>query len=351
MGTQVSRVLRHRPYLCFVIVPLTIAALLILLYHLVLIIYTYREYVLALLPDSPLPLQHYPSQTHNRESVGEGSDRILCLISTSPKYHETRAQHVAATWAPHCKRAVFLTTQKDPLLPDILITPGANTYNQLWNKVTQGFEWAYDHRDEFDWVVKADDDTFLLVENLQAAVRGLDPLQPQATGVHLRTWDRGSTYLNGGAGYVLSRGAVIKLVESGLQKHQCDHNLSLGTGEDVNMADCLAYLGVELLDSRDSSGRQRFNIYPPQELVDPRQAQNLRHLWLKQISIFPYKFGYAELSDEVISFHYVDSQTMYLLYYLVYLLNPQGNLRSYSPSPLLPTPQPASLSKSPPVYP
>lgn len=334
-----TRGLRRRPYLALALLAVTSVTLVVVLQQLVLLVYTYQEYLLALLPDSPLPVQTRVSRAPNRESgSGGASARILCLISTSPKYHKTRAQHVVATWAPHCSRAVFLTTRQDPLLPDTLLTPGAAAYDHLWNKVTQGFEWAYEHRDEFDWVVKADDDTFLLVENLQAAVRGLDPALPSATGVHLRTWETGSTYLNGGAGYVLSRGAVNKLVESGLQRHQCEDNLNLGTGEDVNMANCLTYLGVELLDSRDTAGRQRFNVYPPQELVDPRQAGSLKHLWLKQISIFPYKFGYAELSDEVISFHYVDAQTMYLLYYLVYLVNPLANPRSHPPSPLHPTP-------------
>ncbi|KAG7156738.1 Glycoprotein-N-acetylgalactosamine 3-beta-galactosyltransferase 1-A-like, partial [Homarus americanus] len=105
------------------------------------------------------------------------------------------------------------------------------------------FVWAYKQRTEYDWVVKTDDDTFLLVENLQKAVLTLDPDQPQATGLHLRTWETSSTYLNGGAGYVLSRGAVTRLVEEGINGRVCSDHLNFGPGEDVNMADCLTYLG------------------------------------------------------------------------------------------------------------
>ncbi|XP_071552787.1 glycoprotein-N-acetylgalactosamine 3-beta-galactosyltransferase 1-like isoform X2 [Panulirus ornatus] len=335
MIVKLGRELKRRPRF----VQLLLVAVLIvtfLLHQFILLAQVYRQYILAVLvPEPPLPVQRRPTETDLRVD-SQDHPRVLCLIVTSPKYHEGRAKHVAVTWATHCTQAIFLTTSPDHRLPHVLLTPGAVTYDQLWSKVVQGFEWAYEHQSEFDWVVKADDDTFLVVENLQAAVRTLDPNQPQATGVHLHTWETGSTYLNGGAGYVLSRGAVTKLVEDGLKANQCHGHLQLGTKEDVNMALCLSYLGVVLLDSRDSLGRQRFHVYPPMELIDPRQADNLRHLWLKQISVFPYKFGYSELSDEVISFHYIDAHTMYCLYYLIYYVNPAltpGRSRNTFPSP------------------
>ncbi len=45
-------------------------------------------------------------------------------------------------------------------------------------------------------MVKADDDSFVLVENLRAAVMALDPDTPAATGVHLRTWETVRTELS-----------------------------------------------------------------------------------------------------------------------------------------------------------
>ncbi|XP_053655510.2 glycoprotein-N-acetylgalactosamine 3-beta-galactosyltransferase 1 [Cherax quadricarinatus] len=339
-----SRIFRRRPR--HSILLLLVSCLIIILIHqLFLVICTYQEYLLALLPEGPLPAQHRQENRSNSSSVRSqdgrksgnqygkaGFPRILCLITTSPGHHQERAIHVAATWATHCTRAIFLTSSPDPVLPHTLVTSGAASYDQLWDKVTQGFEWAYKQRQEFDFVIKTDDDTFLLVENLQAALLHLHPDQPLATGLHLRTWDTGSTYLNGGAGYTLSRGAVRRLVEEGLRDEQCFKNLQLGTNEDVNMAMCLTFVGVELLDSRDSAGRQRFHMYPPQQVVDPRQENSVFHLWLKKISVFPYKFGYSELSDEVISFHYVDGQTMYLLYYLIYVVNPTSSLTHRPPN-------------------
>ncbi|XP_071552788.1 glycoprotein-N-acetylgalactosamine 3-beta-galactosyltransferase 1-like isoform X3 [Panulirus ornatus] len=243
MIVKLGRELKRRPRF----VQLLLVAVLIvtfLLHQFILLAQVYRQYILAVLvPEPPLPVQRRPTETDLRVD-SQDHPRVLCLIVTSPKYHEGRAKHVAVTWATHCTQAIFLTTSPDHRLPHVLLTPGAVTYDQLWSKVVQGFEWAYEHQSEFDWVVKADDDTFLVVENLQAAVRTLDPNQPQATGVHLHTWETGSTYLNGGAGYVLSRGAVTKLVEDGLKANQCHGHLQLGTKEDVNMALCLSYLGL-----------------------------------------------------------------------------------------------------------
>lgn len=338
-------VMRRRTRLTNIACLFACLVLLVIVHQLLLLAYYYNDYILALLPKPHLPQQIRLDREHERDKTkvdgtkeGERAPRILCLIITSPPYHVTRARHVAATWSPHCDKAVFLTTAEDPTLPEVLLTPGAATYDQLWEKVTKGFLWAHSVMDEFDWVVKADDDSFIFVENLRAAVKVLDADSPLTAGVHLSTWDTGETYLNGGASYVLSRGAVKVLVERGMQDGKCQRELDLGTLEDVNMASCLRLLGVKFLDSRDSEGRQRFHIYPPQELVDPRSEADLRHLWLKRVSVHPYKFGYGELSDEVISFHYVDAETMYLIYYLVYLVNPHADPPHRNSSPLKPLP-------------
>ena len=64
--------------------------------------------------------------------------KIVCLIVTSPKYHATRAAHVLATWARHCSRAVFLTSENDPMFPEAVVVSEASGYNDLWEKVTRG---------------------------------------------------------------------------------------------------------------------------------------------------------------------------------------------------------------------
>ena len=83
----------------------------------------------------------------------------------------------------------------------------------------------------FDFVVKADDDTYVVVANLLARLRHLDPGQPSMLG-HLQT-KQGATYhrcrvpalggvvtgvcvFSGGSGYVMTRTTFSRLVTEGL---------------------------------------------------------------------------------------------------------------------------------------
>ena len=71
------------------------------------------------------------------------------------------------------------------------------------------------HAEEYDWFVKADDDTLVLVENLRryaaATASALDPSQPRFLGLRFMQDGIGGRLFNAGAGYVLNR-AALKIV-------------------------------------------------------------------------------------------------------------------------------------------
>ena len=54
------------------------------------------------------------------------------------RYHQERALHVKSTWSRHCDRAVFLSSEDDPALGEVVIASHASQYSQLWDKVTAG---------------------------------------------------------------------------------------------------------------------------------------------------------------------------------------------------------------------
>jgi hypothetical protein len=117
------------------------------------------------------------------------SVRIYCMILTSPKYFETRARAVNLTWAPRCDKYHFISEESDTEI-DLPIAPIAGLkagYNQLTLKTSLALVYAYKHfRNDFDWFVKADDDTYLLVENLRKFLQTHDSREPVTFGYNFK---------------------------------------------------------------------------------------------------------------------------------------------------------------------
>lgn len=127
------------------------------------------------------------------------SIRILCLILTVPSNIGTRAQSINLTWAQRCDRFFFVTempfyhmtfeelaiAKQLPIAPIYQsILPG---YYHLTNKVTLAFQFAFKHYgNEFDWIVKVDDDTYLLVDHLREFLTDKSPLEPVTFGFNFK---------------------------------------------------------------------------------------------------------------------------------------------------------------------
>ncbi len=85
--------------------------------------------------------------------------KIVCLVLTQPKYHEIRAEEVKRTWGKKCNKLIFLSSKADNKLGSIGVSYEENR-QILWEKVRNGFLYAFENfYDEFDWFLKADDDS------------------------------------------------------------------------------------------------------------------------------------------------------------------------------------------------
>lgn len=119
-----------------------------------------------------LNYSHVPESTQTIEFQGNGnlngtcladdlfeSVKVLCLVLTYPANHKRKARHVKATWGKRCNKLYFITLTADPDLPTILVdVPEGRDY--LWDKARDAFEFVYkNHFDDFDWFLKADDDS------------------------------------------------------------------------------------------------------------------------------------------------------------------------------------------------
>lgn len=120
--------------------------------------------------------------------------RVLCWIMTSPSNHEKKARHIKATWGKRCNILLFMSTSNGmfgsvlnyllswkfiirvitytwetcmfDLNPDTSL-PTVNLgihegRDYLWLKTKESFKYVYSHYlDKVDWVLKADDDTWV----------------------------------------------------------------------------------------------------------------------------------------------------------------------------------------------
>ncbi|CAG5132784.1 unnamed protein product [Candidula unifasciata] len=193
--------------------------------------------------------------------------------------------------------------------------------DNLWAKTKAALKYIYDHHlNDADWFLKADDDTYTVVENLRYFLHDISPTQPVYFGRKFKAVVP-TGYMSGGAGYVLSKEAVKRLVKQGFE----DSGKCRGDGggaEDVEMGKCLHNVGVEAGDTRDELGRERFHPFIPEHHLIPDILP--KDMWYWSYNYYPAKQGQECCSDYAITFHYVPPNMMYVLEYLIYHLKPYG---------------------------
>ena len=188
--------------------------------------------------------------------------RILCWIMTYAANLDTKVADIRNTWGKRCNVLLIASDTEDKehdTIP-INITEGRK---HLTMKTMKTFDYIYQHHmDDADWFMKADDDTYVIVENLRYFLSQEDTNKPVHFGKRFRT---AKGYNSGGAGYVLSKEALRRFGarKSGL----CRDDLG---PEDLTMGKCMLNLGVELGDSRDALNRSRFHCFRPGAHISSR---------------------------------------------------------------------------------
>lgn len=134
----------------------------------------------------------------NQTSEDQSLPRVLCLILTTPEYLLTRAKAVNDTWAPRCDHYFFVTecppynasseilnfTKQIPILSAQNTTPG---YNHVTQKTILAFKFAYEqYFNKIDWIVKADDDTYLSVNQLKMFLSDKNTSDPVTYGYNMK---------------------------------------------------------------------------------------------------------------------------------------------------------------------
>jgi len=189
--------------------------------------------------------------------------RLLCVILTSPYNYKKKAVHVEATWGKKCNDLVFLSDASDVEKPDnldIIELLGVTGRDKLWDKIKLGMLAVTErYNGTFDYLLKADDDTYVIVDNLINLLSQMDPKEEFMIG-H-KQHDQGVSYLSGGSGYVISRSAFSRIVKDGFKEDGPNHCVlphedeidEYGRwkypSEDLQMGKCAQLLNIKLYNS------------------------------------------------------------------------------------------------------
>eukprot|EP00937_MAST-01D_sp_MAST-1D-sp2_P004979 g4979.t1 len=235
----------------------------------------------------------------------KGKPRILCMV-LSIKSDRAAAINIEKTWGKDCDRIVYFADFDDPSIAAVNVhAEWEGSAECLINKMAKGVQLVASlFAREYDWFVKADTDSFFIIENLRWFLLQHFPspkdvaVTPHYLGERYNKYGDPKQAFNPGSGYVMNRAAFELLACSYrnpgkdtcvlggtdstgplIKKH---HKPSLaapfciagapsydcrcepkkkGNHEDLMAGICLRLWGVEPGDTRDAAGRDHFYAY------------------------------------------------------------------------------------------
>ena len=174
-------------------------------------------------------------------------------------------------WAKECDKHIFVARLNSTdstvsreiydsnLIP--ILEPAdyrIENYRSLTNKVYNSLKYVREKYGNYDWYLKADDDTFIFVDNLRKFVENKNASDALTYGYDVKHLSDNFTYHSGGASYLLSNEALKIIGDSLIKNYTSCSNTGI---EDVDVAKCLNKLGSKQETSLDEDKRERFHPY------------------------------------------------------------------------------------------
>ncbi|XP_043663016.1 glycoprotein-N-acetylgalactosamine 3-beta-galactosyltransferase 1-like [Drosophila teissieri] len=253
--------------------------------------------------------------------VEEPQPRVLCMVLTCPENVQSLARSVYETWGQRCTRLIFASSEDyEPLGVVQVVEPVGGGYEDLWNKTREGFRHVWQHyAGDYDWFLKADDDTYVVMENLQHLLGGFDPDTPVFFGYKMARYN--VSYMSGGASYILSREALHRFATQAYESEViCPQPKKMGI-EDFYMGICLQNVGVHFVDSTQALDGDTKPKFMPLDLEHYMSDGNYTIPdWLRLMSLSAVETGLGCCSNHSVAFHYASRERMFLYEFLIYHL-------------------------------
>lgn len=226
------------------------------------------------------------------------------------------------TWAKRCDRSIFLIAGSPPSTPlnrtaypfhiAYIGDEKVEKYRKLSEKVLLCLLYIYEkYGQDYDWFFKGDDDTYVIVENLRHFLRRRPSNFSFYYGYIATTSDR--LYPSGGAGYVLSQDALLQFGKKILSKPEERESCRKDEAEDINLAYCLARIGVYVINARDDQQRETFHPMTFEQHFLGRFTK-----WIEKNAQFGQKKGEDCCATFTISFHSLSPEEMRMMHFLLY---------------------------------
>ncbi|KAH8353383.1 hypothetical protein KR084_010674 [Drosophila pseudotakahashii] len=234
--------------------------------------------------------------------------RVLCFVYTKPSNHKTQAKAVLETWGRRCNKLIFFSSRTDANLTGSVALNVSANYRETWRKTKRSLKYLYDHHlSDADWFLQADDETYVLMENLRYMVY---PYSPEM-----------AIYF-GSTGTVMSRAALRRFVEVSLPNpSKCEPKDTGPSGG--RLPECLDNANVMAGRTYDSKGRRRMHLIEPQA----RSNTYLRYdpkFWFWKYLAYRTEDGIFAWSNYAVSFHYVQHRYIHCFEYMIYRLRAFG---------------------------
>ncbi|XP_022228341.2 glycoprotein-N-acetylgalactosamine 3-beta-galactosyltransferase 1 isoform X2 [Drosophila obscura] len=236
--------------------------------------------------------------------------RIFCVIVTYAFRHEHAAIHIQKTWARHCDRYLFVSDDVHMVLEPAVF----KNIGDKWQRIRAHLEYIYKyHFHQGDWFLYANDDNFVVVENLRHMLQSYSPEELIYFGCKMRS---NQIYMFDGSGIVLSAASLKRFVLEALINENLCSSQNRGREAAEELGRCLSNVNVIAGDSRDEWRKHRFLPFEVDIHLGGHMNDSIElHKYFLERSYYPVIDMNLPVSLRSICFHLMLIPIAYDLYY------------------------------------